>query len=247
MRKCLFCDQAANSREHVWPSWILEKLNIRTPMHHVIGKGEPKILPKAELKIRCVCKTCNEGWMSTLETANIPLIGSLMQDFAIPLTVEKQRIMVTWAVKTAIVADAIDKKTRDGFYSREECKQLRLNSSLPDRLFIWLARYSRSSLGNFGTDIWIDFPEIPKIGNGCVTTLIVGHLAIQVLAAHILPEHRDRTIEINSKPGPWNSILVPIWPSNNAVTWPPPITFGSASARFPIGMLMDRWRIGIRA
>jgi hypothetical protein len=247
MRQCLFCDQVANSREHVWPAWVLRKLKITRPMRHIIGKQSVKILPKAELLIKCVCKSCNGGWMHDLEDESLPTISPLMHDISIRLNLERQNTIARWAVKTAMVGDAIDKKTRDGFYSREECEQLRLNSSLPERLFIWLGRYSRSSLGNFGTDMWIDFPEVTKAGNGCVTTLIVGHLAIQVLAVHVRPEYSHRTIEINSKPGPWNSILIPIWPSDSAVSWPPPVTFGSASARFPIGMLMDRWRIGIRA
>src|SRR5882672_10108178 len=112
MRQCLFCDQAANSKEHVWPSWILEKLKIDRPIQHVIGKKEPKILPKAEIQIRCVCEDCNNGWMSRLETENMPIIGPLMHDISIPLSLERQRSVALWAVKTAMVGDAVNKRDR---------------------------------------------------------------------------------------------------------------------------------------
>ena len=64
MRQCLFCDQPANTKEHVWPDWILERLKGE---RKIIVAGERDGRPlrvtgiKPELKARFVCATCNNG------------------------------------------------------------------------------------------------------------------------------------------------------------------------------------------
>jgi hypothetical protein len=99
------------------------------------------------------------------------------------------------------------------------------------------------AVGALGTDPWIDFPIKPNVGEGSATTIVVAHLAIQVLAIHVLPEYSDRAIrDINSKPSQWDDLLLNIWPmGNRPVTRPPSLTF-TDSGPPSIALLMDRWR-----
>jgi hypothetical protein len=243
-RQCLFCDRKADSREHLWAAWILERVK-KQPIRHSIGKSPVKTLARPEMKIRTVCEPCNNGWMSALEEQNIPLMACLLQDISAPLDASQQSSLAVWTLKTAMVLDSMNKRDRSFFYERSECEKLRLTSTIPARTNIWIGRYSMSGLGAFGTDLWIVMPDGPRIAKGCATTIIVGHLAIQVLAIHVLPEYKDRIInEISPKAGQWDDLLLPIWPvGSRPVTWPPRLTFTN-SGSLSIAHLMERWRIG---
>jgi hypothetical protein len=78
MRQCLFCDNVANSREHVWPGWILKRLNVRDVIRQKMGNDAEQLLSNPVQKIKAVCKTRNSGWMHDLEQTNIPLRPGIM-------------------------------------------------------------------------------------------------------------------------------------------------------------------------
>src|SRR5882762_6997113 len=141
MRKCLFCDNSANSREHVWPIWILKRLKVREPIQFKMGKDAAQLLPNPEHKIKAVCEACNNGWMHDLEQSNIPLIGSLMHDVGLSLDGLQQYQIATWAVKMSIVGDFLARRHRPLFFDQAEREQLRVATNLPMRTTVWLARY----------------------------------------------------------------------------------------------------------
>jgi hypothetical protein len=184
--------------------------------------------------------------MSALETQNMPLIGCLMQDIATPLDVLQQSALAAWAIKTAMVLDSVKGRKKPLFYHRSECVALRQNRKIPERSRIWIGRSSVSGLGAYGTDLAIYPPDTPKLLIGCATTVIVGHLAVQILVTHIVPEHEGNNIgDIQPKSGRWDEMLLPIWPlRSRPMMWPPPVTF-TARGEQSIATLMDRWRIGV--
>ncbi len=244
-RQCLFCERSADSKEHLWASWILERVKSE-PIRHSIGTAPVKIIGTPELTVKTVCPPCNNGWMSALETHNKPLIGCLMQDISTPLDSSQQSSLAAWAMKAAMVLDSVNTRDRNLFYKRSECEKLRLSSTIPPRTSIWIGRYSvRNSLGAFGTDLGIDTSDTPNVAKGCATTILVGHLAIQVLAVHVLAEYKDRAVgEIAPKPGRWNDLLLKLWPiGSRPITWPPPLTFTNGGPR-SFARLIDRWKIG---
>jgi len=244
-RRCLFCDNTADSKEHLWASWVLERVKWE-PIRHSIGKSPVKILDTPELTVRAVCRQCNNGWMSAIEQQSKPLIACLMQDISAPLDHSQQSSLTAWAMKTAMVLDAVNTRDRNLFYEKGECENLRLSSTIPPRTNIWIGRYSvRNSLGAFGTDLGIDMQGAPKAAKGCATTILVGHLAIQVLAVHVLPEYADRAVgQIAPKAGRWNDLLLNIWPiGSRPVRWPPPMSF-MESGSLGIATLIGRWKIG---
>jgi hypothetical protein len=184
--------------------------------------------------------------MSELEQQTKPLIACLMQDISAPLDYSQQSWLAAWAMKTAMVLDSVNTRDRNLFYEKSECENLRLTCAVPPLTKIWVGRYSvRNSLGAFGTDLGIAMPDAPKAAKGCATTILVGHLAIQVLAVHVLPEYKDRASgEIAPKAGRWNDLLWGIWPiGGRPVTWPPPLSFVEHGPH-AIATLIGRWKIG---
>jgi hypothetical protein len=248
-RECLFCDRNADSQEHLWSKWVLETRPKGGwgPIRHSIGGSPQKIIGNADLTVGSVCTVCNNGWMSDLETLNKPLIGCLMHDLTTPIDAEQQRDLALWTLKTAMVLDSVRAKR---YYERSECEALR-QSAIPRGTKVWVGRSALSSLAAFGTDLRLDIPDAPNVGRGGATTIVVGHLAIQILATHPLPAHKARAAselellsEITPKPGEWDAKLIQTWPvGTRPVMWPPSRTFTNGGEH-SIARLMDRWRIG---
>ena len=86
---------------------------ISEPLNFQLGKArENKVIPNPEITVKTVCGVCNNGWMSKLESENIPTIGSMLQDIATPLDEVQQKSVAAWSVKTAMISDSM--KGRDG-------------------------------------------------------------------------------------------------------------------------------------
>lgn len=250
---CLFCDRQSGSREHLWAAWIHERLPKREPIRITFADRPIAISKNPEIKAKTVCGVCNNGWMSNLEAACIPVIGNLMQNISLPLDTSQQTLLVTWAVKTAMVLDSTNTRERTAFYSKSEGEQLRMTSAIPANTRVWIGRSALNGLHADGTDVGIMAPGgTSRVAVGNASTFIVGHLALQVFTVHPLPEHKDKYAEsvfndVPPRPGPWSDLLVQIWPANGRiVTWPPPQTFTGTGTRYHIGQLLYRWRMGIK-
>jgi hypothetical protein len=102
---CLFCDNQADTKEHLWPDWALQGLNRVHPIRQVIQKSEPKEF-HGDVRMKCVCAGCNHGWMSDLENSVRPVVGAMVQDIAVTIDVEAQGTISRWVTKTAMVLEA---------------------------------------------------------------------------------------------------------------------------------------------
>jgi hypothetical protein len=168
----------------------------------------------------------------------------MLQDISMPLDEKQQKSIAAWSAKTAMMSDSM--KGRDApnrFYDREECINLRLGREIPNRTRIWIGRMDGKHLGNFGTDFTIVSQERTRIGTGSAVTIVAGHFITQVVALRMTPECKAN-VEIPSKPGDWENMLISIWPIHRqTVQWPPKVSFTNGGP-LGIGYLMDRWRVG---
>jgi len=242
-RRCLFCDKPANSKEHLWSDWVLKSLKSRDPIVQTLGKAPSKTFT-GPVTVRCVCRECNNGWMSGLEARVKPLVGSLMQDVSVCLDAAQQKDVSLWALKTAMVLEGTKSRSAAHCYQQADCEQLRLSSSIPARTRIWLGRFSGSGLLASGTDIWLNIGEVLRAAHRCITTTMVGHLAIQVLSDCIPARYDNETVQVGCKLGPWNELLIDVWPLAGSAMWPPALTFTNDGGPLSIIRLRDRWKIG---
>jgi hypothetical protein len=244
MRKCLFCDRNADSREHVWPSWILKNLMSGHQMSvrgFIADRTVGWVGPRPELKAKFVCSDCNGGWMSDLEEQNRPILGAMMRDIATPIDPLQQLNITSWVVKTSMVFEALASKKHRPFYTAQDREHLRDGSALPNRTSIWLARHAgEPDIGSVGMAAWKDKPTESEGLYVYATTIVFGYLAIQILSAQF-QDNREGNLKIDVKPAPWDKLLVQIWPSDGtAVVWPPDLTF-SETGQFSIGDLVARF------
>ena len=142
----------------------------------------------------------------------------------------------------AMVVDSI-KPDRQPFYTQSERTELKDHATLPSRTFVWLGRLSRKAYHASGTDIWGEIENIPKSSHGNVTTIIVGHLLVQILALHVTEQFASQPVEIGCKPGNWTVNLLDIWPTVGLLRWPPSVSFTFEGAD-SIVTVFNKWKIG---
>jgi hypothetical protein len=190
--------------------------------------------------------------MSDLETASKPTIERLLSGSGLfCLHKAQQTIVARWAVKTAMVFETTappPPKSKGHFYTQDECEQLRLNSAIPPRTIVWLGQFSGIGLWESGTHIWHNGEIAKSAIHGQVITIVLDHLAIQVLTVHVLTENSAVTPNIPQHEAPcdWGQLTVPVWPIAGSISWPPFRSF-SADGLFPIGLLVTRFKTGKEA
>jgi len=201
-----------------------------------------------ERTIKTVCHPCNNTWMSKLEQKNIPVLGDTLVNKPTVIDTGRQRLLVEWAVKTAMVLDSIkDRHGYEKFYTRDECVAICSSRRIPAETRIWIGALNESHLGAFGTDLAIMGNGI-RIGTGMATTIVIGYFAVQVVTAHFGPQVTNKVVSVEPKPGNWSNMLIQLWPKahkHQEMSWPPKVAFtngGPAS----IALLMNRWRMGQR-
>ena len=243
---CLFCENPAGSKEHLWAAWIHERKDFG-PVRVKIGASPLELRNDPAQTINSVCPECNHGWMSATENSAKPIIGPTLEDLTFQLDRQWQTLLSNWAVKTAMVLDSVKApEVNAPYYSRPECMAFRQRRIVPKLTRVWVGRYSAGGLGAYGTDVAIGAREdLKRVGSGSATTVIVGHLGVQVFAFRVNPDCKTPAItDVQPKPGDWGNLLTQIWPvQRDSVTWPPKETFTIRGPR-SIATLMDRWRIG---
>ncbi|MFZ0797235.1 MAG: hypothetical protein WAM98_05555 [Terriglobales bacterium] len=240
-KQCLFCDNVADTKEHLWSDWILQGLKRTHPIRQVIQKSDPKEF-YGDVRIKCVCSTCNSGWMSDLENSVRSVVGAMVHDISVTIDVETQRAISRWITKTSMVLEAaipVEKR----FYTRDDCRQLRLDGTIPERSMIWLGRMSEIGVFAAGTRVWLIFDDSETRADGVVATFSVGNLASQILTFRFADHLNSTTMHVQCFDGPWEESLITIHPNARPVSWPQKLTF-SLNGTLPFTRLRDRWKVG---
>jgi len=222
METCIFCDNPANSKEDLFPRWILKRVKTGVPLYRQLGDAPPELTEDQEVRIPCVCQSCNNGWMSKMETTVQKFAGPMIEDFYLPLDRQYQQNLSEWAVKFAMVNDAVD--THQRFFTEAESHTFKKTRRIPASTLVFAARFTGRSLDSHGADFTLIDPESKKLlVRGHSYTVLMGHLVLQVLGWHREPEYKNKEIRFAVAPGPWNQLAIQIWPFKvRSLDWPPP-------------------------
>jgi hypothetical protein len=207
------------------------------------------IIQDPQITVKSVCKVCNNGWMSDLEAKNIPVVGSMLIDLAIPLDRGMKELVAAWTIKTAMVLDSTRPKAAGNrFYSKDDCIAMRETLSIPRHTRIWIGRINTKHLLGLGTDYRYLHRDTydPEVVS-TTTTIVVGHFVAQSIT-----QRRAKNFEslemppVEPKGTGWENYLTQIWPIEREwVSWPPSDFFTNGPPH-EIAYLLDRWRVGER-
>jgi hypothetical protein len=178
---------------------------------------------KPELIVKHLCANCNNGWMSRLEGETKPIATSLLDDMLEALDSTIQAILAVWAVKTAMVLEAVY-PARPWFYTDSEREHMRLTRAIPPLTEVWVAKcIDQPNLFSVANDLWSDDSGLGVRAR--LTTMAFGALAVQVLTLRPPSDNPETThLTYDTSDGPWANVLVPVWPINSIPhAWPPPV------------------------
>jgi hypothetical protein len=124
-KACWFCGAAltaaTTSKEHVFPQWLQKELGLAalpiTPTWHAEPLGElldQRNQTWGSLVAGRICRGCNNGWMSELETVAMSVLLPLVRGErdVRQLTPQGARKVAVWAVKTVLTLSAAVQEKR---------------------------------------------------------------------------------------------------------------------------------------
>lgn len=225
MRTCMFCGHRVSSVEDAWPLWLMKRFPISDKARTYGEIGVRSLgnwpTPKPRLRVKRLCKNCNNGWMSRLESVAKPLFESILDQQFTAIDPSTQVILARWATKTAMVLEAID-SNRTWFYDEAERLIMCKTQTIPERTSVWIANcVNYPNIYGAAKDLWTSPNNTGA--HAFVTTMGFGSLALQVVTIKVppkIPAHVTLTYDVSE--GPWDQTLAQVWPANQkTLSWPP--------------------------
>jgi hypothetical protein len=212
--------QKSRTEEHCFPKWLADHITDPPPewdhfratsdAHEVKNKWTKKELA---VVARRVCRTCNNGWMDSLEGAVRPFLPRLMAGtgYTLQPNGNAPRLLATWAVKTALcleLATPADQPIPEHHYR----SMAELRDTPPPKTQVFLGAYT-------GFRAFFHQPRritsMPDGAHAYRSTFIVGHAVFNVMGH----SHDDQTIF--TKMGGRAQMTPQIWPTLGPVRFPP--------------------------
>lgn len=175
---CAFCGSSPVTTEHVWAKWISRELQGHGGL---VIQSEHGPRRRASIHITApVCEKCNNRWLAVLENDVRPALAPLVRgEKTRTLSVGVQRLLATWAVKTALMLDLSTGSpvVPTGFFHEFRLRRYPLESH-----FVWLGAYRGSNWSVWASHRGVQFGarsgEPPL---GFVTTFTAFRVIFQVV------------------------------------------------------------------
>lgn len=237
METCIFCGahfgpERPRSDEHAAPKWARKLVEDKGRAHQEVlietSEGQQRLYrglrnPFTTVAVD-VCKSCNEGWMNELEEWAERWLARPIQGLPRALRFWRQSVAAAWAVKTAMVWDAVEPDRKE--IPAEVLRAFHALQSASIRQQVWIGRYEgehphpylRSAAHVLGAaDAEQAHAYLSAVGIGELCFVVFGHLLLTTDAEFRLPgEHASK--------------LVQIWPPvHEVVDWPPALALGDAA------------------
>ena len=234
-RSCFFCRQTGRrlTNEHVWPKWVSGLLCGRSDSftHYTrrVTATDDAMTPTGRSRYlnvttRAVCRDCNSGWLSDLESQFKPLATRLIvgeRTVALALSPESQALLAAWAYKMAMLLDVAHPSASREFYTPRDRLLFRSTSLAHGFVHVFLGRCAfgdRPALARKLRD------TLPRRAYWELATMTAGHLAMQVLSVRSVASNElvpAGTLGVDFF-GRARGTVSPIWPPVPAyLEWPP--------------------------
>jgi hypothetical protein len=180
--------------------------------------------------------------MSGMEKTVQKFMGPMLEDLSPTLDRQNQQNLAEWAVKCAMCSDAVVVHPR--FFAESECHAFKQKRTIPDRTFIFAARFTGRSLDSNGVDFTLVEPNARQVlVRGHIYNVMVGHLVLQALSLHPEAEHKDKIVRIKTADGPWDKLTIQVWPiEKKSMGWPPPMSLSTVVGATHYGHFRTRFK-----
>ena len=236
--KCIFCGGSGKkSKEHIWSEWIHAYLPKQGDGYHFsevqTAKWDEHLSTEkikrqgylSSKKLRVVCRSCNSGWMSKLETEVRPVLELILRKEVFDISPSDQIVLSRWVAMKVIVGEHSEGNTHVTPFSDRNA--LMMEGRVPAYFYIcigsheqkhnsaWLRTSYTLSLSRKG-------PQ-PPLGNRNRNSqsigMIVGPLFIWALAIRHDDIAADEFVHFNKVRQIFPSTEEPIkWPIKDILT-----------------------------
>lgn len=248
--RCIFCDREQITEEHVFARKWIRGLLPGTGGRSVAGQADRGQQERVErvyrshdvdVIARCVCNTCNSGWMNHLDQRAQPVMAPLVKSLATHLlSPDEQRLLARWAMKIAVVLDYAVTLTDDpcadprplGVIDASVHKRLVRDELPPEDTHIWLAAGRETeplirSLTGGAQAPQPTFHGVPLLGKKrpklYAVTFRVNHAVFQAF----VPDPGSGWLPGND----FDEFVIQLWPPTfKALSWPPTKIFETDGA-----------------
>jgi hypothetical protein len=228
-KQCVFCGARPVSKEHVFGKWLRTTVG---QADHVVTKTQiadgptktahPQVPFVAQVKV--VCESCNNEWMSRVETAAMPHLERILNSQPVTLDEPTTCTLATWVFKTSLMVRE-QVRTDQPEIPPTQYRYLYEHREPPPQARIWLASLDEPLDSNvvaaraFAEHMAYNGPEIPDVLPSGTrfygTSISIGPLMACVLG------NIDTDFVPELVGGPADRML-PIWPYTRDQDWPPP-------------------------
>ena len=109
---CTFCGRPIASLEYAWPDWLCDFLTEHQhdwdTQHTEPGSGltiVEQVGREIDQTSSSVCETCNTGWIQRLEANVSPFLKPMILGEPTPLPSARRKLLARWAAKTAVIME----------------------------------------------------------------------------------------------------------------------------------------------
>jgi hypothetical protein len=220
-RTCLFCGGSPLTAEHVFPLWLHEVMGTSGHVKISMGSRVLRTGPRLDVKLRRVCRTCNNRWMSALEGDFQGLMAGAIHGRPTRLDAAAQRTVALWAAKTWILLELALAHDRGGAGYRSDATNhwLYAHREPPPYLQVWAGGLEPQS----DTIAWAAMQPVGDPLIGVVGAFTVGLVFFQLYspASETGIIRADEWLRLGIGPG-LRQGLVPLWPVEEPVAALPP-------------------------
>lgn len=230
-RTCIFCgNKGGISKEHFWPDWLSQYF-IKSPNDgniselHAAEGLHPKLLQFRNQrqgsvltkKIRVVCESCNNGWMSALEEKVKPILLAGILGHSLELSQVQIAELAYWACVKSIVGEHAEGEM--ALTPSEDRYLVFERSKIPDYFRIYIGRHSditqvaylRHSTTVSRTMAGPNPPLPSGISRNIQSiTFLVGPVFFHVLSARVNDFDLDAAIKYSQLARLWPQPVAPI-------------------------------------
>ena len=234
-RECAFCPTTANlNGEHIWSDWLnpllpgRKQFNVRNDKRQIIKTWTS---PELNWKAKVVCKSCNSGWMSDLESQHAkPSLSELITGKkGILIDQPRARSIALFAFKTAVVLDHL-MRDREPFFDGAARHEFRKSLTIPAGVGVFIAASALSGRGEANTLYFESNLPAPRFFHAYVLTYSIEHVVVQVAACKSFGVSAAKV---------QNQFAVPLWPEVPAdFVWPAARIISTTEA---FDEFSDRW------
>jgi hypothetical protein len=186
---CIFCQkQAKLTPEHIWPRWTTKLFpNQKFTIQRVDGRDGSVLQEWRDSGIsvspKLVCKECNEGWMSDIETKASTVIKKMVNTQGrIQLSFSEVTSLAEFTFKTSVLADHLS-SGRKPFFTPSTRNHFAQSRAIPDGVQMWFSSVQGPHQYGLYLPLWYERPHGAQSGvNFYVFNFVVGRLLLQSVA-----------------------------------------------------------------